>query len=108
MVNEKYCNLYSATKKFSYQLEKAGYIVVEKWECEYLEEKKILKKEMEIMKRKFYAYTPLEPRDSLYGGRTSPVCLYKEVKKGEKNFILILHRYTRMCKKQINFQQGIL
>ena len=40
VLNEKYCNLYSRTKKFTHRLEAAGYEVVEKWECEFLKEKK--------------------------------------------------------------------
>ena len=88
VLNEKYCNLYSRTKKFTYRLETAGYKVIEKWECDYLREKKFSKTEMNEMKRNFYAFTPLEPRDSLYGGRTSPVCLYKEVKENEKIFYI--------------------
>ena len=51
VLNEKYCNLYSRTKKFTYRLEAAGYIVIEKWECDYLKEKKISKTEMCEMKR---------------------------------------------------------
>ena len=33
VLNEKYCNLYSRTKKFTHRLEAAGYKVIEKWEC---------------------------------------------------------------------------
>ena len=31
----------------------------------------------------FFPYTPLEPRDVLFGGGTSPSCLFKQI-KGEK------------------------
>ena len=106
VVNEKYCNLYSSTKKFTYQLQKAGYIVVEKWECEYLNDKKILKKEMESMKRKFYAFTPLEPRGSLYGGRTSPVCLYKKMKKNEKIYYIDFTSLYPYVQKSNKFPTG--
>ena len=48
---------------------------------EFLKEKKFSKNEMMKMKRNFYSFTSLEPRDALYGGRTSPACLFKEVKE---------------------------
>ena len=38
VTNEKYCNLYSRTKKFTYCLERAGYKVIEKWERDFLKE----------------------------------------------------------------------
>ena len=78
-----------------------GYEVVEK--CEFLKEKNFSKDEMK-MKRKLYTFTPLEPRDAL-GGRTSPACLFKEVKENEKIFMLILLHYTCLFKKLKNFLQ---
>ena len=39
VTNEKYCNPYSRTKKFTYRLERAGYKAIEKWECDFLKEK---------------------------------------------------------------------
>ena len=58
--------------------------MIEKWECEFLKEKKFSKDEMMKMKKKFYSFTPLEPRDVLYGGRTSQACLFKKVIENEK------------------------
>ena len=84
--NEKFCNLYSSTKKFTYELEKAGYKVVEKWECEFLSEKTFTHDELNEKKKDFFPFTLLDPRDSLYGGRTSPACLFKNVEENEKNF----------------------
>ena len=37
---------------------------------------------MMTMKRENkFRFTPLDPRDSLYGGRTSPACLFKNVEE---------------------------
>ena len=106
VLNEKYCNLYSRTKKFTYRLKSAGYKVIEKWECEYLKEKKFSKTEMCEMKRNFYAYIPLEPRDSLYGGRTSPVCLYKNVEENEKIFYIDFTSLYPYVQKTNKFPTG--
>ena len=95
-VTEKYCNLYSRTKKFTYCLEAAGYKVVGKWECDFLKENIFSNDEIMKMKRKFYSLTPLEPRDVLCGGHTLPACLFKEVKENKKK---ILPHYTFSSKK---------
>ena len=100
VLNEKYCNLYSRTKNFTFKLENAGYRVIEKWECEFMNEKNIPKAEIERLKTKFLPFIPLEPRDALYGGRTSPACLFKKTNENEKIFISILHRYTLCAKKK--------
>ena len=98
VTNEKYCNLYSRTNKFTYRLERAGYKVIEKWECDFLKENN----ELTMMKINFFPYTPLEPRDALYGGRTSPACLFKEV-RGKENFFNIdftsLYPFVQKSKK---------
>ena len=106
VLNEKYCNLYSRTKKFTHRLEAAGYEVVEKWECEFLKEKNFSKNEMMKMKRKFYSFTPLEPRDALYGGRTSPACLFKEVKENEKKFYVDFTSLYPFVQKTKKFPTG--
>ena len=54
------------------------------------------------MKIKFFPFTPLEPRDALYGGRTSPACLFKEVREKEKNFYIdftSLYPFVQKSKK---------
>ena len=100
--NEKFCNLYSSTKKFTYELEKAGYKVVEKWECEFLSEKNFTDDELNKKRKLFPPFTPLEPRDSVYGGRTSPACLFKNVEENEKTFYVdftSLYPYVQKSKK---------
>ena len=84
VLNEKYCNLYSRTKKLTFKLQAAGYKVIETWECDFLDEKNFCKNEYERMRRKFFPFTPLEPREVLFGGRTSPACLFKKIKENEK------------------------
>ena len=77
VTNEKYCNPYSRTKKFTYRLERAGYNVI------FWKKKQWIDNDENI-----FFHTLLEPRDALYGGRTSPACLFKEVtEKEKKNYI---------------------
>ena len=79
---EKMYFLRMQTKQFSKQLIENNYNVVEMWECEYLKDKNI--SEIKSRKEEFFNVLPLHPRDALYGGRTSPSCLYYEVKENEK------------------------
>lgn len=85
ILGESYHNLRQRTKQFTKLLENNGYTVVEKWECDYINESGISKKEI-AQKRDhdFFHVTPLNPRDALYGGRTSPACLSYKVKGDEK------------------------
>ena len=71
-----------------FKLENAGYRVIEKWECEFMNEKNIPKAEIERLKTNFLPFIPLEPRDALYGGRTSPACLFKKTNENEKIFYI--------------------
>ena len=43
-----------------------------------MNEKNFPKVELERLKIKFSPSIPLEPRNALYGGRTSPACLFKK------------------------------
>ena len=59
-------------------------IIVEKWECEYIAEKRISVADMRNGKLMFGNNFPLHLRDALYGGRTSPVWLRKKCVGKEK------------------------
>ncbi|XP_032236055.2 uncharacterized protein LOC5510896 [Nematostella vectensis] len=62
---------------------KHGYEVVLKWECEFKDD---LDESVEM--REYVdglAFdTPIDPRDSFFGGRTNSTCLFKEVEDGER------------------------
>ncbi len=55
-----------------------GYSYVEKWECEWTAEKK---RDVELSSRvaSFGLETPLQPRDSLFGGRMNGLKLHHKV-----------------------------
>ena len=106
VLNGKYCNLYSRTKNFTFKLETAEYTVIEKWECDFLDEKNFCKAEYERMRRKFFPFTPLEPRDALYGGRTSPAYLFKKVKENENIFYIDFTSLYPFVQKANKFLTG--
>lgn len=58
--------------------------MIEKWEFEYRNENKIYEKYLHEKKQEFFNVLPLNPRDTLCGGRTSPFCLSYEAKEEEK------------------------
>ncbi len=72
------------TKRASKSLTDYGYRVVEKWECDYLSETKLNRKQLQENRNEFFKILPLDPRDSLFGERTSPACLYYEIKENKK------------------------
>ena len=67
--------VYEASLKKVADLRAAGYIVVVKWECEYLKERNTLP-ELKNFAESFHLVTPLEPRDAFFGGRTEAITLY--------------------------------
>lgn len=83
--NETFFTLRERTRKFTRQLMAAGYNVVEKWECECNEEKRFSQFELKEKRDEFFNFLPLNPRDALYGGRTSTFCLtYDKLNPDEK------------------------
>ena len=75
--------LYEDTKEKVTYLEKQGFRVIEKWECQ-------LRKEMEHdeeMRRYFEEHElvdPLQARDAFYGGRTNASTLFYECQDDEE------------------------
>ena len=55
VTNEKCCNLYSRTKKFTYRLERVGYKVLEKWGCDFLKQKIFSNNELTMMEKMFFS-----------------------------------------------------
>ncbi len=84
VLNSKFFVLHDHTKRITKEFEDFGYNVVEKWECEYKSETKLTLNEINEKKLQYHEAVRLNVRDALYGGRTSPSCLYYSVKDGEK------------------------
>src|SRR5271170_7216804 len=63
-------------------LQKLGYTVIEKWECDFYRDK-INNKVLEEFCKKQDLYKPLNPRDAFFGGRTNATTLYYKKEPGE-------------------------
>ena len=74
--------VYEATWKKTEQLRQAGYTVIEKWECQFENEKKTDKQLQDFLKT-FELVEPLNPRDAFFGGRTNAVCLHAKKKESK-------------------------
>ena len=82
-------DLYQTTSQRRLKLEQQGYQVVEMWEHEYDHRLKT-DPEFKRIVENYKLVDPLNPRDSLYGGRTNATCLLYQAdeEKAEKNQIL--------------------
>ena len=77
IVHERLFILRARTKRMTELFRQAGYKVVEKWECDYKEESQITAYHIKkISLGEFFTHLNLNPRDALFGGRTSPAILY--------------------------------
>ena len=74
--------VYEATCLTTAILRDAGYTVIEKWGCEFAEQKKT-DPELQAFLEKFEMVPPLEPRDAFFGGRTGATTLYAKTSEGE-------------------------
>lgn len=94
--------VYEATQKRVKLLRDVGYTVVEKWGCEFREQKKTDLQLQEFLKT-YDPLTPLEPRDALFGGRTGATTLYAKAEPEKKKFsIKILRLCTRGSTSTVN------
>ena len=75
--------LYQATLAKRMALLRAGFKVLEIWQCEWDEQ---LKKNAEVQRflNSFDLVPPLQPRDSFFGGRTEAVALHAVAGEGEE------------------------
>ena len=74
--------VYLATYLKTAILRDAGYTVIEKWGCEFAEQKKT-DPELQTFLEKFEMVPPIEPRDAFFGGRTGATTLYAKTSEGE-------------------------
>ncbi|CAB3977264.1 DNA polymerase [Paramuricea clavata] len=76
----KFHTLFTATQRLSRTFVQAGYTVVEKWECDYRNEVDMSPYRLKQLRlTSFFEFIQLEPRDALFGGRTSPAVLYYDM-----------------------------
>ena len=79
VVNETFYTLRERTRRTTRLFEAHGYRVIEKWECDFIRENKITQSSQKTLRhRDFFINLNLNPRDALFGGRTSPAVLYHE------------------------------
>lgn len=76
-------DVYEITKQRTQQLRDKGYTVIEKWECEW-EQDKAKDVELATFVSKLKFVERLNPRDAFFGGRTNAVKLYHKVDEVEK------------------------
>ena len=74
--------VHEATERKTKMLQQAGYTVIEKWECLFLEAKKT-NPQLQQFLQSFELVAPLNPRDAFFGGRTNAVCLHAKTKESE-------------------------
>ena len=92
--------LYAATCDKTNRLQRAGYTVVEEWECQW---KRKIKNTPTL--RTFLSnlelVPPLEPRDAFFGGRTGAVALYAKTDPGEEiHYVDVTSLYPWVSKTQ--------
>ena len=94
--------MHDCTKRITKEFEDFGYSVVEKWECDFKGETKLTLNEINEKKLQYHEAVRLNVRDALYGGCTSPSCLYYSVKDGEKiQYIDFTSLYSFVQKKNV-------
>lgn len=83
VLNETYFNSHNKAKYILISLLRSNrYLVVEKWECDYVLD--IDDKWLKNQKSFLYSCLSLDPKDALFDGRTSPANLFYDVKDDEK------------------------
>ena len=74
--------VYDATEREAAMLRQAGYQVIEKWECDFNQDKKT-DPQLKSFLQDLEMVPPLEPRDAFYGVHTAAATLYAKGNPGE-------------------------
>ena len=93
--------LYILTIGKKEELRKAGYQVVELWECDYDKRYKEDPDFRSLVDSEFTNLDSLRPRDALFGGRTNSTKLYQEIDESsneEIKYIDVCSLYPTICK----------
>ena len=75
--------IFQVTQRKTELLKQAGYIVVEKWECDFRKEMKQNETLQEQIEKMLWV-SPLEPRDGFYGGRTGMAKCHYQAEENEE------------------------
>ena len=87
VLNETFYTLREHTRRTTDLFESGGYTVVSMWECDFKRERNLSKTTINLLRhRDFFINVHLNPRDALFGGRTSPARLYFEARTDERAF----------------------
>ena len=90
--------LYRRTTLKTERLRNMGYIVIEKWECEFRQDIKE-NLELQFFYKDYEPYEPLRPRDAFFGGRTNAITLYYVPKEDEHiKYVDFTSLYPYICK----------
>ncbi|XP_023017938.1 uncharacterized protein [Leptinotarsa decemlineata] len=91
---------YERTVAKNDRIRELGYELIEKWECEFLKECDGNLEMIEFLKNNsLLKNSPLNPRDSFYGGRTGNTVEYYKVEKEEKiKYLDVCSLYPWVCK----------
>ena len=87
VLNETFYTLRERTKRTTQLFQQHGYTVLEMWECNFKYESGLNNGLINVLRScDFFANTNLNPRDALFGGRTSPAIMYYEFTPEEKGY----------------------
>jgi len=76
MKEDNLAERYERTMSRIEQIRGAGYQVKLKWESEF-DASKIIEQKREVLTHRVVLHSPLNTRDTLYGGRTEATCHHK-------------------------------
>jgi len=80
------------------QITRSGYLVKVQLECDF-EKSGIVKQKPELLKRHIVQQSPLDTRDTMYGGRTEDMCLYRKARENETiQYVDVRRLYPFICK----------
>ena len=98
--NEKFYTLREKTRRTTQLFEMNNYRVIEKWECDYMREKKLTYSRLiQLRHCDFFVYLNLNPRDALFSGRTSPAKLFHESLTQKTRYYDVTSLYPHVQKK---------
>jgi len=87
---------YERTLAISRRLRQRGYIVTEKWECDFDEEMRENREMHEFVKNHpMVQIAPLDPRDAFFGGRTGNISTRHEVPRRYATCVLCIRTCSR-------------
>ena len=103
--------VYEAMQRKTLMLTAVGCTVIEKWGCEYKEDKKT-NAELKSFLNNHEAIPPLQPRDGFFGGRTGATTLYAKAEPDKEilyqDFTSLYPWVNKHCKYPVGFPEAHL